>query len=96
MVGERSVRGNSRPACHIAIKSGVRGATVNTVCGARTGRTERAVTVTAPGGQLLIEWREDDHVVMTGPAEWEFCGRFDPATGAWERDGETAAREGAA
>ena len=36
-----------------------------------------------PGGPLAIEWRADDHVVMTGPAEWEFSGTFDPATGAW-------------
>lgn len=66
------------------------------VCGARTGRTQRTVTIAAPGGQLLIEWRGDDHVVMTGPAEREFSGRLDPATGAWQRDDEPAAREGAA
>jgi diaminopimelate epimerase len=61
------------------------------VCGARTRRTGREVTVTVPGGPLLIEWRADDHVVMTGPAEWEFAGSFDPATGAWERDREAVA-----
>jgi len=54
------------------------------VSGARTGRTERSVTVNVPGGPLKIEWREDDHVMMTGPAEWEFDGTFDPATGEWE------------
>jgi diaminopimelate epimerase len=57
------------------------------VSGARTGRTERTVTVNVPGGPLAIEWRErDDHVIMTGPAEWEWSGRLDPATGAFERD----------
>ncbi|WP_422371865.1 diaminopimelate epimerase [Hoeflea sp.] len=56
------------------------------VLAARTGRTGRTVTVNLPGGPLLIEWRNDDHVIMTGPAEWEFSGRVDPATGAWERD----------
>jgi diaminopimelate epimerase len=61
------------------------------VCAARTRRTGREVTVTVPGGPLLIEWRADDHVVMTGPAEWEFAGSFDPATGAWERDREAVA-----
>lgn len=61
------------------------------VCAARTRRTGRAVTVTVPGGPLRIEWRADDHVVMTGPAEWEFSGTFDPATGAWERDREAVA-----
>jgi diaminopimelate epimerase len=50
------------------------------VCGARTKRTDRKVTVTLPGGDLAIEWREsDDHVLMTGPAEYEHRGRFDAA-----------------
>jgi diaminopimelate epimerase len=61
------------------------------VCGARTRRTARKVTVTVPGGPLVIEWRDDDHVVMTGPAEWEFSGTFDPETGAWTRETESAA-----
>jgi diaminopimelate epimerase len=61
------------------------------VCGARTRRTERTVTVTVPGGPLLIEWRDNDHVVMTGPAEWEFSGTLDPATGQWMRDERGAA-----
>ncbi|MAY62686.1 MAG: diaminopimelate epimerase [Rhizobiales bacterium] len=60
------------------------------VSAARTGRTGRKVHVTVPGGSLHIEWREDDHVIMTGPAEWEWSGRLDPATGAWEREGEAA------
>jgi diaminopimelate epimerase len=60
------------------------------VSAARTGRTGRSVTVTVPGGPLHIEWRDDDHVIMTGPAEWEWAGRLDPATGAWEREGEAA------
>jgi diaminopimelate epimerase len=50
------------------------------VSAARLRRTGRKVTVTVPGGDLLIEWRErDDHVLMTGPVEHEFNGRFDPA-----------------
>jgi diaminopimelate epimerase len=62
------------------------------VCAARTRRTGRTVAVTVPGGgPLTIEWRADDHVVMTGPAEWEFSGSFDPATGTWERDAEAVA-----
>lgn len=84
------------------IRTWERGAGLTKACGsaacaaavsaARTGRTERAVTVTAPGGgRLLIEWRDDDHVIMTGPAEWEFSGMLDPATGAWEREVEGAA-----
>jgi diaminopimelate epimerase len=61
------------------------------VCGARTRRADRTVTVTVPGGPLLIEWRGDDHVIMTGPSEWEFSGLFDPATGEWRRDEKGAA-----
>ncbi|WP_018901922.1 diaminopimelate epimerase [Rhizobium sp. 2MFCol3.1] len=60
------------------------------VSAARTGRTGRKVTIdvaTAPSRQpLVIEWREDDHVVMTGPAEWEWSGTVDPTTGVWQRD----------
>ena len=62
------------------------------VSGARTNRTERLVEITAPsGGKLQIEWREDDHVIMTGPAEWEFSGTLDPVTGVWQREVEGAA-----
>ncbi|MEO4001217.1 diaminopimelate epimerase [Mesorhizobium sp. CAU 1732] len=86
----------------MTIRTWERGAGLTLACGsaacaaavsaARTGRTGRTVTVTAPsGGQLQIEWRADDHVVMTGPAEWEFSGFFDPATGAWERETEGVA-----
>jgi diaminopimelate epimerase len=36
---------------------------------------EREVEVELPGGKLDIEWRaSDDHVLMTGPAEFEFAG----------------------
>lgn len=56
------------------------------VSAARTGRTGRIVTVNVPGGPLAIEWRADDHVIMTGPAEWEFSGTLDPETGTFERD----------
>jgi diaminopimelate epimerase len=49
------------------------------VCGFRIGKTGRLATVTLPGGDLRIEWRADDHVLMTGPVEYEFEGRFDAA-----------------
>ncbi len=78
-----------------------RGAGLTKACGsaacaaavnaARTNRTDRTVTVTVPGGPLKIEWRADDHVIMTGPAEWEFSGMFDPATGVWTRDRQDVA-----
>jgi diaminopimelate epimerase len=60
------------------------------VAGARTGRTGRRVELTAPGGLLQVTWRDDDHVVLTGPAEWEFSGQFDPQSGGWTRETEDA------
>jgi len=60
------------------------------VSAARTTRTGRTVTVNVPGGPLKIEWREDNHVIMTGPAEWEFSGTVDPLTGDWQADEVTA------
>lgn len=61
------------------------------VSGARTKRTDRIVTVTVPGGPLRIEWRDDEHVMMTGPAEWEFSGTLDPASGGWQRERQDVA-----
>ena len=62
------------------------------VSAARTGRTGRTVTIdvaSSPIRQpLVIEWRADDHVVMTGPAEWEWSGKVDPKTGSFLRDAE--------
>ena len=47
---------------------------------ARLRRADRLVQVALPGGELSIEWRErDDHVLMTGTADFEYEGRFDPA-----------------
>lgn len=67
-------------------------ACASVVAAARTKRTGRSVSLITPGGgELHVEWRDDDHVVLTGAAEWEFSGRFDPSTGAWARDTESAA-----
>ncbi|KKB07707.1 diaminopimelate epimerase [Devosia chinhatensis] len=55
------------------------------VNGARTRRTGRKAVVTVPGGDLVVDWLDNDHVVLTGPAEREWAGRLDPATGAWTR-----------
>lgn len=50
------------------------------VSAARTGRAGRATTVTLPGGDLEIVWREgDSHVLMTGPVAHEFSGTLTPA-----------------
>ena len=48
------------------------------VAAARTRRTGREVTIDLPGGTLLIRWREDGHILMTGPWELEREGVFDP------------------
>jgi diaminopimelate epimerase len=75
---------------HVVIRTWERGAGLTKACGsaacasavaaARLGRTGRKVRVTLPGGDLAIEWREsDDHVLMTGPTEYEHKGRFDAA-----------------
>jgi len=74
---------------HIVIRTWERGAGLTKACGsaacaaavaaARLRRTGRTMKVSLPGGELTIEWREkDDHVLMTGPVEFEFKGRFDP------------------
>jgi diaminopimelate epimerase len=45
------------------------------VAGARLKLLGRKVTVTLPGGDLLIEWREaDSHMLMTGPVAYDFEG----------------------
>jgi diaminopimelate epimerase len=52
------------------------------VCAARKKLTGRKVTVTLPGGPLEIEWRADDHILMTGPVELEHEGALEPAATA--------------
>jgi diaminopimelate epimerase len=75
---------------HIVVRTWERGAGLTKACGSaacaaavaavRLRKTDRKVTVTLPGGDLSIEWRErDDHVLMTGPVAFEFEGRFDPS-----------------
>lgn len=52
------------------------GACASLVAAARTGRSERTATVHLPGGDLLIEWGDDNHVYMTGPAVHVFDGEW--------------------
>ncbi len=80
---------------HIVIRTWERGVGLTLACGSaacatlvsavRKRLTDRVATVTVPGGDLHIVWREDNHVIMTGPAEWEFAGLLDPADGSWQR-----------
>ncbi|MDE2579032.1 MAG: diaminopimelate epimerase [Hyphomicrobiales bacterium] len=75
---------------HIALRVWERGAGATRACGtaacasavaaARTGLGARKTKVTLPGGDLAIHWREsDDHVLMTGPVEFEHESRLDAA-----------------
>ncbi len=53
------------------------GACATVVAAARRGIADRTATVTLDGGDLFITWREDGHVIMTGPAEESFRGTLD-------------------
>jgi diaminopimelate epimerase len=71
---------------HLKIRTWERGAGLTRACGtaacasAVTAMRKKLVdrnaevTVTLPGGDLVIAWTEDDHILMTGPAETEFRG----------------------
>ncbi len=69
---------------HILLRTWERGAGATLACGsaacatlvaaARRGLTGRQATVSQRGGDLVITWRGDDHVLMTGPVELEERG----------------------
>jgi diaminopimelate epimerase len=58
----------------LACGSGACAAVVNA---ARRGLTGREATVVLDGGELKITWRQDSHVLMTGPATIAFRGRIE-------------------
>ncbi|GGC37389.1 diaminopimelate epimerase [Siccirubricoccus deserti] len=74
---------------HIRLTVWERGAGLTLACGsgacaalvnaARRGLTGRHATVALPGGELVIEWRDDGHVLMTGPVATAFTGSLDLA-----------------
>jgi diaminopimelate epimerase len=75
---------------HILLRVWERGAGLTKACGsaacaalvaaARKKLTGRKASVTLPGGDLTIEWRESDgHVLMTGPVDLEWEGIFAPS-----------------
>jgi diaminopimelate epimerase len=50
------------------------------VAAVRKNVCDRTATVSLPGGDLQVEWREsDDHAILTGPVELEFEGTLDLA-----------------
>lgn len=74
---------------HIRMRVWERGAGITRACGsgacavlvaaARRGLTGRAATITLDGGDLRIAWRDDGHVLMTGPVATSFEGVLNPA-----------------
>jgi diaminopimelate epimerase len=84
---------------HIVIRTWERGAGLTKACGSaacaalvcavRKGLAARKACVSLPGGDLDIEWDENDHVLMSGPVAFEFAGRLDPVAGSFERDALT-------
>jgi diaminopimelate epimerase len=55
------------------------GACAAAVAAHRRHLAGRKVEVQVDGGTLLVEWAEDGHVLMTGPAATSFTGDLDPA-----------------
>jgi len=50
------------------------GAAAVCAVGVHTQRTDRKITATVPGGTLELEWGDDDHIYLTGPAVEVFSG----------------------
>lgn len=71
----------------IALRTWERGAGITKACGsaacaaavtaARKKLTGRQVAVTLPGGTLHVEWAANNHILMSGPAEFEYEGAID-------------------
>ena len=85
-IGVAAVQGRG----HIRLRVWERGAGITRACGTgacaalvaahRRGLTERQATVALDGGTLDIRWRDDGHVIMTGPAALAFEGVVDIAS----------------
>ncbi|MHC4406113.1 MAG: diaminopimelate epimerase [Planctomycetota bacterium] len=52
------------------------GATAVCVAGVLTGRTERSILAHLPGGDLALQWADDNHAYMTGAAVEVFSGEW--------------------
>src|SRR5690606_14409349 len=52
------------------------GACATLVAAARTGRSDRRATVCLLGGDLLIEWTDDNRILMTGSATQVYTGEY--------------------
>lgn len=58
------------------------GACAVTVAAARRDLTARQAEVVLDGGSLFIDWRADNHIVMSGPVAISFTGTLDETSGA--------------
>ncbi len=73
---------------HLRLVVWERGAGLTLACGSgacaamvnahRRGLTGRKARISMPGGDLFMEWRQDGHVLMTGPVATAFTGQVDP------------------
>jgi diaminopimelate epimerase len=52
------------------------GACAALVAAARRELTDRTAVLELDGGELLVEWRDDGHVIMTGPAAVDYAGEL--------------------
>lgn len=69
---------------HLKIRTWERGAGLTRACGTaacaaavsaiRKKLVDRTVKVSLPGGDLAITWTDENHILMSGPAEIEFRG----------------------
>jgi diaminopimelate epimerase len=76
----------------IKIRTWERGAGLTRACGTaacatavsamRKRMTDRKVTVTLPGGPLVIEWTANNRILMTGPVEMEHEGSLEAGIAA--------------
>lgn len=72
---------------HLRMRVWERGAAVTLACGTGScatltaavlnNLTERKAEIQLDGGKLLVEWAEDNHLYMTGPAVQVFAGEYE-------------------
>ena len=72
---------------HLRMRVWERGAAVTLACGTGscatlvagvlTGQTDRKAEIELDGGRLFVEWAENNHIFMTGPAELVYEGKLD-------------------
>lgn len=78
------VQGRKNGVDKLRVRVWERGAGITQACGTgacaalvgahRRGLTGRAADIELDGGTLHIEWRDDNHVLMTGPTKLAFSG----------------------